>query len=249
MYTVKAKDKEYVKYEDNEQLKNYYFGAYSFSETEDGYLQAFQYTADQMKYFEEANDFWYDRCMASTAKTIEMVTDATKVSFDYKFFWTGSQDSFELCINGLADSIVYVKDIDTEGYIEWDMPEGEKSVVIYLPADATVLIKNFEINSEAKRTTKNERVLWLGDSITQGFGPLRSAQTYVSVANRILNYDVIYMLGGNVGKLIELNHNTNIKELIIKFLEKGIYIGESAGSMILSKDVKYIYDLKKGTSA
>jgi dipeptidase E len=63
----------------------------------------------------------------------------------------------------------------------------------------------------------------------------------------ILNYDVIYMLGGNVGKLIELNHNTNIKELIIKFLEKGIYIGESAGSMILSKDVKYIYDLKKGT--
>lgn len=183
----------------NEQLKNYYFGAYSFSETEDGYLQAFQYTADQMKYFEEANDFWYDRCMASTAKTIEMVTDATKVSFDYKFFWTGSQDSFELCINGLADSIVYVKDIDTEGYIEWDMPEGEKSVVIYLPADATVLIKNFEINSEAKKTTKNERVLWLGDSITQGFGPLRSAQTYVSVANRILNYDVINQgIGGYI---------------------------------------------------
>ena len=67
--------------------------------------------------------------------------------------------------------------------------------------------------------------------------------------NKILDYDVIYMLGGNVGKLIELNHNTNIKELIIKFLEKGIYIGESAGSMILSKNVKYIYDLKKGTKA
>lgn len=65
--------------------------------------------------------------------------------------------------------------------------------------------------------------------------------------NKILDYDVIYMLGGNVGKLLELNQNTSIKEIIIKFLEKGIYIGESAGSMILSKSVKYIYDLKKGT--
>ena len=69
----------------------------------------------------------------------------------------------------------------------------------------------------------------------------------IDTVNKILDYDVIYMLGGNVGKLLELNQNTNIKEIIIKFLEKGIYIGESAGSMILSKSVKYIYDLKKGT--
>ena len=45
----------------------------------------------------------------------------------------------------------------------------------------------------------------------------------IDTVNKILDYDVIY------------------------FLEKGIYIGESAGSMILSKSVKYIYDLKKGT--
>ena len=183
----------------NEQLKNFYFGAYSFAETEDGYLQSFQYSNDQMKYFEGAFDFWYDRCMASSAKTIEMVTDATKVSFDYRFIWIGSQDSFELSIDGLISRIVYVKDIDESGHIEWDMPEGSKNVVIYLPADATVLIKNFEIDSEAKRPDKKERVLWLGDSITQGYGPLRSAQTYVSVANRILGYDIINQgIGGYI---------------------------------------------------
>ena len=71
----------------NEQLKNFYFGAYSFADTNDGYLQAFQYSYEQMNYFEGAFDFWYDRCMASTAKTIEMITDATKVSFDYKLIW------------------------------------------------------------------------------------------------------------------------------------------------------------------
>ena len=63
----------------------------------------------------------------------------------------------------------------------------------------------------------------------------------------ILDYDILYGLGGNITHLIELNQNTNFKDILIKFLEKGIYIGESAGSMILSDDVKYAYDLKRGT--
>ena len=65
--------------------------------------------------------------------------------------------------------------------------------------------------------------------------------------NSILDYDVIYCLGGNVTHLIELNRITNFKEIIIKFLKKGTYIGESAGSMILSDNLKWIYDIKKGT--
>ena len=51
----------------------------------------------------------------------------------------------------------------------------------------------------AAETEKKEKVLWLGDSITQGFGPLRSGMTYVSVANRLLNYDIINQgIGGYV---------------------------------------------------
>ena len=89
----------------NTELKNIYFGAYSFEETADGWLQAFQYTKEQMDYFEGAFDFWYDRCMASTAKTIEMETSARTVSFDYKIIWKGSEDSFELMIDGLITEI------------------------------------------------------------------------------------------------------------------------------------------------
>ncbi len=80
----------------NEELKNYYFGAYSFKDAEDGCLQSFQYSEAQMEYFKGAFDFWHDRCMASTSKTIEIVTTATKLSFDYKIIWMGSPDSLEL---------------------------------------------------------------------------------------------------------------------------------------------------------
>lgn len=68
-----------------------------------------------------------------------------------------------------------------------------------------------------------------------------------SNVDAMLEYDVIYGLGGDITKLIELNANTRFKEVLLKFLEHGIYIGESAGSMILSDDLKYCYDLKRGT--
>lgn len=175
----------------NAELKDYYYGALNFTETEDGYIQAFQYTKQQMEYFERTSDFWYVRCMASTAKTIEFITSATKISFEYKFVWVGSKDSIELVQDGIITRIFYVKELEPEGMLDFELPSGEKRVTIYLPADSTLLIRNFEINDKMIPVIKNEKVLWMGDSITQGYGPLRSAHTYVSTANRILNYDII----------------------------------------------------------
>ena len=183
----------------NEQLKKIYYGAYSFRETENGYLQAFQYTVKQMEYFKAASDFWYERCTASNAKTLELHTTATQISFDYKILWAGSEDTMELAVDGLITQIYYVKDLPEEGQVSFELPAGEKKVMIYLPADATVLIRNCEIDADLSPVEKNEKVLWMGDSITQGFGPLRSAHTYVSVANRLLNYDVLNQgIGGYV---------------------------------------------------
>ena len=69
---------------DNEGLKQIYYGAYSFKETKDGYLQSFQYNEDQIEYFRNVSEFWYERCTASTAKTLEFSTEATEFSFDYR---------------------------------------------------------------------------------------------------------------------------------------------------------------------
>ncbi len=65
--------------------------------------------------------------------------------------------------------------------------------------------------------------------------------------NEILNYDILYVLGGDLKPLIDLNKETNFKEYITKFLEKGIYIGESAGAMFLADDLEWAYVIKRGT--
>ena len=183
----------------NSELQKIYFGAYSFEETEDGYLQAFQYTREQMDYFEKAFAFWFERCTASTCKTLEFTTEAETVSFDYKIIWVSSEDTVELAVDSLISDIRYIHDMDKEGRLTFTLPSGSKKVTIYLPSDATLLLKNFETDKPVLPAEKGPKVLWLGDSITQGYGPLRSACTYVSVANRLLNYDIINQgIGGYI---------------------------------------------------
>ena len=183
----------------NTELQKIYCGAYSFEETADGYLQAFQFTKEQMDYFEKTFDFWFERCTASTCKTLEFTTEAQTISFDYKIIWVSSEDTVELAIDSLLSDIRYIHDMDKEGRLTFTLPSGSKKVTVYLPSDATVLIRNFEADKEVAPTPKGPKVLWLGDSITQGYGPLRSACTYVSVANRILNYDIINQgIGGYI---------------------------------------------------
>lgn len=63
----------------------------------------------------------------------------------------------------------------------------------------------------------------------------------------MLSYDIVYGLGGDPTYLIELNTHPKFKETMVKFLKTGIYIGESAGSMILCDDLKWAYIIKKGT--
>ena len=203
----------------NEELKKIYTGAYWFDETNDGYLKAYQYSKAQMDYFKGASEMWYERCDASSAKTIELITDATKLSFDYRLTWICSRDTFEVWENDQATNIVYLEGIENEGRISFDLTEGNKKVVLYLPSDATALIKNFEINSSNYTPVqKGEKVLWLGDSITQGYGPLRSAHTYVSVANRLLNYEIINQgIGGYIydkKSLMKMNGYTPDKIIV-----------------------------------
>ncbi len=183
----------------NEELRGIYWGALRFEETEDGYLQGFQYMKEQEEYFERVSDFWFERCTATTAKTLEFVTSAEAFSFDYRIIWKGSEDSVELLVDGVVTDIRYVKDLQEQGRLEFKLPQGKKTVLLYLAADATMQIRNFEISDKYEPVMKPTKVLWMGDSITQGFGPLRSAHTYVSVANRLLNYDIINQgIGGYV---------------------------------------------------
>lgn len=63
----------------------------------------------------------------------------------------------------------------------------------------------------------------------------------------IKEYDVIYILGGDVTPLIELANSSYVAEVLKEFVKNGgVIFGESAGSMIFGKDLEWIYEIKRG---
>ena len=181
----------------NEELKPLCHGGYRFEETEDGYLQHHHFSTEQLAYLKSVSEVWYCRGISCAGKTIEFVTDATEFSFEYKIGWVGTLDTIEIMIDGVVEKVFVGSELPEMGKITHTMKSGSKEVVVYLFADAQIVIKSFETNAPVKPVQKGERVLWMGDSITQGYGPYRSAHTYVNVANRILNYELLNQgLGG-----------------------------------------------------
>lgn len=176
----------------NEEIKPFYHGVYRFKETEDGYLYGLQYTDEQLEHLRKIreNDFFYTRGFFGNAKTLEFITEATEISFDYRFE-NGVNETIELAIDDIIYESHKAKEIDKCGKMTFHLKEGRKNVVIYLTADDITYIKNLEINATAEPVKKDTKVLWMGDSITQGYGPFRSGETYVSVANRLLKYEVL----------------------------------------------------------
>lgn len=185
----------------NRSLEKYVYGSYR-TEYEKGYMSFCHYTEEQVEYFKNVSEFWWVRANYTHSVTIEMITDATEISFDYKMWEKyDAYDTMEVYVDGLCYGIKYLKDMPEKGRVSFDLPNGEKSVTVYFPIDRKVWIKGFALNGSTCKKVKKKKgkILWMGDSITQGFGTFRTGETYVNVANRALNYDVINQgIGGYV---------------------------------------------------
>jgi len=130
--------------------------------------------------------------------------------------------------------------------------------------DAHNFVSN-ESKALFKRITQGKNVMILANAAPEGTGNfdarenvkknfLQVGATKVDIVDlkeenmhTMLDYDVIYGLGGDPLFLIELSKNPMFRNTLISFLERGIYIGESAGSTILCADLEWLYLLKKGT--
>ncbi|MBQ7384100.1 MAG: SGNH/GDSL hydrolase family protein [Clostridia bacterium] len=174
----------------NQTLSKLIKGAYQFK-TQDGYLTFRRFDEAQLEYL-KFRDFFEVRSRSSASVTAEFMTDANEISFDFKVFDLCSCDTVDVYVNNFAVGRKYVKDIGNKGKLSFALPEGKKRVTLYFPTDAGFGVKNFKIEGSWRRINKKApKVLWIGDSITQGYGSLITGITYVNVANRILGYDIL----------------------------------------------------------
>ena len=89
-------------------------------------------------------------------------------------------------------------ELEDEGTLEFAFKEGYKKIEIYIPNYSQTGIKDFSVNGEYRAIPKKRtKVLFVGDSITQGGGSERSGCTYVNIVKRALNYEIVnWGIGG-----------------------------------------------------
>ena len=181
-----------------EDLSSFYYGAINFKEKE-GYTIGYHYPDELISYFKVVSDFWYDRCLLQSSCILSFVTDAEKMSFEYKFFNVCSFDTIDVYVD---DKPLFIKEVSTlerEGKLSFNLPFGEKKLDVYLPIDAQIGIKNLELNGEVKIRERGEKVLFFGDSITQGYGTNRTGKTYVNQLIRRFNLNALNLgIGGYI---------------------------------------------------
>ena len=125
-------------------------------------------------------------------------------------------------------------------------------------------LRSEEIDILFKEITENKKVLIIANATKTGHN-VRSRKDakenlervgarvvdVIEIDNNnlrtIFDYDVLYVMGGDIKPLLEDFQEINFRDYLLRFLQTGIYIGESAGSIVLCDNVKWRYDIKKGS--
>lgn len=176
-------------------LKKLIKGACYF-EINRGYITAFKYSKSQLDLMNQEgyDEFWRDRGSFSAGIRLELKTNSSFISFDYKAYkgtalWERS-NSVDIWVNGALFSILCPR--ESKGNIYVNLPQGEKTVQVYFPCDCQFSIKNFTIEGNYKSVKdKGQKVLVIGDSITQGYGPTMSSGSYFNELQRLTGYNML----------------------------------------------------------
>ncbi|MBQ5602712.1 MAG: hypothetical protein IIU77_07835, partial [Clostridia bacterium] len=142
-------------------------GAYQMKE-EEGYLTFYHYDDSQVEYL-KFNEWFYNIARVSSSVKLEFETDATEIGFDYKIFWVGTPDTIDILSDNTPVVIKHIDNIPPKGSLTFNLPEGKKKLTVYFPTDVRLGIKNLRIEGKWRNIKKKApKVLWIGDSITQG---------------------------------------------------------------------------------
>ena len=188
-----------------EQLESILIGAVSVSE-ENGVFSLSRFTEKQEAYYKEKSPLdLHRKVFASAGMRLDFLTDADALSFDIYVISASSRTfySFDLYIDGIFCDELYVMNFTRkkEGTVSFPLPEGTHRVTLYFPnlmrtdiADLTAAGASF-----VKPTERKTKLLFLGDSITQGYDAYHSSLSYTNRVAHALDADILNQaIGGEV---------------------------------------------------
>ena len=170
-------------------LKQLFHGVCCF-DMHDDYLVPRRFTPEIRKSFED-NPVFRIRSLSTGMVEIRFETDAENFSFDYRLEEIVHRRTMDIYVNGIIHSIVSLDEFPDEHRFSCSLPAGNKRVTVCLPCYSCMTVRNFEADGSVKAVPKSRtKVLWIGDSITQGSSEI-SSLAYVGLCRRKLGWNVL----------------------------------------------------------
>ena len=188
-----------------ELLKKLLKGAISV-QNEDEWLCLYRFTEKQSNYyFEKTPDTLYLKTRTSAGMKLDLVTDADKISFDFRVRSTCGRTfySFDLYVDSVFCDELYVMNLISKsgGTVSFPLPEGSHRITIYFPNLVRTDVKNVLLEGEsfAKPVSSKMKILCLGDSITQGYDAYHSSLSYTNRLSEVLDAEILNQsIGGEI---------------------------------------------------
>ena len=179
-----------------EQISRLTIGALSVSER-DGWFSFRRFTEKQMEHYRvKRNGELYKKALASAGVRLDMMTDAERLSFDFRVEKTCGRPfySLDLYVDGIFFETLCVRHIfqKNSGSLSFALPAGKHRITLYLPNLMITSLTNIELTNAtfAEPFETKKKILFFGDSITQGYNAYRASLSYTNRFSRDLDADL-----------------------------------------------------------
>lgn len=175
----------------NKELFKFAHGCLNQMVEENG-VRLLRFEDEQIDYYRD-NKIYLERTLSSSGVFLEFKTDASFVSFTATIDNLCSLDSVDILVDGvLMHSFPYTACGELK--VEAELCEGEKDLKIILPLYASTVLSDIELRDASFADAveaKGKKVLFLGDSITQGNGASTSCCSYAWTLTQIYGFDTL----------------------------------------------------------
>ena len=159
-----------------EEIRSLTHGADHFTEESDG-LHFHKCTERQEEAWKEADEYYVPKTLSTTGIRLETETDAEAITFV-----APCGNKFEIWVDGMFYRQLLVDELREKGEIPTvKMEPGVKKIMFALPSHSTGVLASLSLDGATfyKPVTYEKKMLFIGDSITQGWESKYDTLSYV----------------------------------------------------------------------
>ena len=173
--------------------KAYFHGCLRVDSVPEGLVPR-RFTAYQLNHWDASGEVRMVRARSTAGITMRFTTDQEVLRFRYTVL-TNCKDEITFDLwegNCLTQAVTFPA--SGSGVVEFHRILGcDREVRIYLPYTAEVALSDFDFGNAhpIPESADAKRILWLGDSISQGMRAIHPSETLVSVLARRWNCEIL----------------------------------------------------------